>query len=51
MRVTPADMWWISEVVVGWIATGVFVAVWLGRAIRRADLESQTPPVPGEERV
>lgn len=38
MHVTLAGMWWITEIFVGWITAGVFLAVWLGRAINHAEL-------------
>lgn len=31
-------MWWIAEIVAGWITVGAFLAVWLGRAINHAEL-------------
>lgn len=37
-HVTLAGMWWITEIVAGWIAAGAFLAVWLGRAINHAEL-------------
>lgn len=37
-RVTLASMWWITEIVVGWITAGALLAVWLGRAINHAEL-------------
>lgn len=38
LRVTLAVMWWITEILAGWITAGAFLAVWLGRAINHAEL-------------
>lgn len=32
-------MWWIVVIFVGWLVVGTFAALWIGRAINRADLE------------
>lgn len=37
-RARLADMWWITEIVVGWMAVGALLAVWLGRAINHAEM-------------
>ncbi|WP_179274271.1 hypothetical protein [Rhodococcus sp. 06-221-2] len=39
-------MWWVLGIVAVWLVIGAVVAVWLGRGIRRADIEESATESP-----
>lgn len=38
---------WMISIVIGWIAVGTFLSVWIGSAISRAEQEEQTRTASG----
>ncbi|MDI9929511.1 hypothetical protein QM588_03755 [Rhodococcus sp. IEGM 1354] len=39
-------MWWVVGIVAVWLLIGALVAVWIGRGIRRADVEESATESP-----
>ncbi|MBY4272405.1 hypothetical protein HQO27_05875 [Rhodococcus fascians] len=39
-------MWWFVGIVAAWLLIGALAAVWIGRGIRRADLEESAAELP-----
>ncbi|WP_161631784.1 hypothetical protein [Rhodococcus sp. JG-3] len=40
-------MWWVLGFVAVWLLIGALAAVWIGRGIRRADVEESADESPG----